>query len=45
MLNEIIHGDCLEVMKEIPAGSVDTIFCDLPYGTTRPNQPKPNKKG
>lgn len=35
MLNEIIHGDCLEVMKEIPAGSVDTILCDLPYGTTQ----------
>lgn len=28
------RGDCLEVMKSIPAGSVDMILCDLPYGTT-----------
>lgn len=35
MLNEVILGDCLEVMKDIPAGSVDMILCDLPYGTTK----------
>lgn len=34
MLNQIIHGDCLEVMQGIHAGSVDMILCDLPYGTT-----------
>lgn len=34
MINEIIHGDCLEVMKQIPDGSVDMVLCDLPYGTT-----------
>ncbi len=28
------HGDCLEIMKDIPTGSVDMILCDLPYGTT-----------
>lgn len=27
-------GDCLEVMKKIPDGSIDLILCDLPYGTT-----------
>ena len=27
-------GDCLELMKNIPDGSVDMILCDLPYGTT-----------
>ena len=32
---ELHLGDCLEVMKSIPAGSVDMILCDLPYGTTR----------
>lgn len=26
------HGDCLEVMKDIPDKSVDLIVCDLPYG-------------
>jgi DNA modification methylase len=35
MINEIIHGDCLEIMLQIPAGSMDMILCDLPYGTTR----------
>ena len=32
---ELFHGDCLEVMRDIPDGSVDMILCDLPYGTTR----------
>ena len=27
-------GDCLEVMKTIPSGSVDAIITDPPYGTT-----------
>lgn len=27
-------GDCLELMKDIPSGSIDMILCDLPYGTT-----------
>jgi site-specific DNA-methyltransferase (adenine-specific) len=26
------HGDCLEVMKDIPDTSVSLILCDLPYG-------------
>lgn len=30
----LIRGDCLERMREIPDGSVDMILCDLPYGTT-----------
>ena len=32
---ELWHGDCLELMKNIPDGSVDLVLCDLPYGTTR----------
>jgi len=31
---ELYKGDCLEVMKKIPSGSIDAIICDLPYGTT-----------
>ncbi len=31
---ELMQGDCLEIMKQIPGGSVDMILCDLPYGTT-----------
>lgn len=30
----LMHGDCIELMKQIPAKSVDMILCDLPYGTT-----------
>ena len=32
---QLYHGDCLEVMKNIPNKSVDMILCDLPYGTTQ----------
>lgn len=35
ILDTIHLGDCLEVMKRIPDGSVDMILCDLPYGTTQ----------
>ena len=31
---ELMHGDCLELMKEIPSGSVDMVLADPPYGTT-----------
>ncbi len=30
--NEIICGDCLEVMKDWPDNSVDAIVTDIPYG-------------
>jgi DNA modification methylase len=33
-LNKIYHGDCLELMLDIPDQSIDMILCDLPYGTT-----------
>ena len=33
MIN-LMQGDCLERMKEIPDGSVDMILTDPPYGTT-----------
>ena len=33
MIN-LIHGDCLEKMKDIPDGSVDMVLTDPPYGTT-----------
>jgi len=31
-------GDCLEVIKDIPDGSVDMILADPPYGTTSRNK-------
>lgn len=27
-------GDCFEVMRDLPDGSLDMVLCDLPYGTT-----------
>ncbi len=33
MIN-LFEGDCLELMKNIEANSIDLILCDLPYGTT-----------
>lgn len=32
---QLMQGDCLELMKQIPDASVDMILCDLPYGTTQ----------
>ena len=32
---QLYNGDCIEVMKGIPSGSVDMVLCDLPYGTTQ----------
>lgn len=31
---ELWRGDCLELMKNIPDGSVDLVLADPPYGTT-----------
>lgn len=30
-LNQILAGDCIDVMNSLPAGSVDLIFADPPY--------------
>lgn len=30
-LNQIIHGDCIEILATLPANSVDLIFADPPY--------------
>lgn len=34
-MTNLMHGDCLELMKDIPDGSIDMVLCDLPYGTTK----------
>lgn len=33
MIN-LLHGDCLELMKDIPDNSIDMVLTDPPYGTT-----------
>jgi site-specific DNA-methyltransferase (adenine-specific) len=32
---ELLNGDCLELMKNIPDKSIDMILCDLPFGVTK----------
>lgn len=32
---ELWHGDCLELMKDIPDGYVDLVLTDPPYGTMK----------
>ncbi len=45
-LDQILQGDCVEVLSALPAGSVDLIFADPPYNLQlqndlyRPNQTK-----
>lgn len=45
-LNQIIHGDCIEVLGSLPENSVDVIFADPPYNLQlqndlyRPNMTK-----
>ena len=34
-LNNVIEGDYLEIMKQLPDNSIDMVLCDLPYGTTQ----------
>ena len=47
-LNQILHGDCIELLKALPENSVDLIFADPPYNLQlskelyRPNMTKVN---
>jgi site-specific DNA-methyltransferase (adenine-specific) len=34
-VNQVIQGDCLEVLKNLPDKSIHMVLCDLPYGTTQ----------
>ena len=34
-MTQLLHGDCLELMKDIPDGSVDMVLTDLPFGVTK----------
>jgi len=33
-IQDVLLGDCLTLMEDIPNNSVDMVLCDLPYGTT-----------
>ena len=32
---KLYNDDCLQIMQNIPDNSIDTVLCDLPYGTTQ----------
>jgi site-specific DNA-methyltransferase (adenine-specific) len=34
----LLNGDCLELMKTLPAKSIDLFICDLPYGCLSSNK-------
>ena len=34
-VNQIIHGDCLQVLRTFPSNMVDSVVTDPPYGLTR----------
>lgn len=38
---ELIFGNCLEILNNIPDKSVDMVFADLPYGITQNEWDKP----
>ena len=33
-INQILQGDCLEIMKSFPDKSIDLVITDPPYGIT-----------
>ena len=33
-LNQVLEGDCLELLKQLPDNSVGMFLCDLPYAVT-----------
>lgn len=47
-LDKILHGDCIEILNQLPANSADLIFADPPYNLQlskelyRPNRTKVN---
>lgn len=38
--NEIIHGGCIEILKNFPNDSFDLIFADSPYNLQLPENRK-----
>lgn len=38
---QLYHGDCLAILPNLPAGSVDAIITDLPYGSTELDWDRP----
>jgi len=43
LIDTIIQGDCLEVLKTFPDNSIDTIITDPPYNLTSITRPRPDQ--
>ena len=44
-INQIIHGDCIEVMQQIPSDSVDVTFADPPFNLKKKYGTYKDEKG
>ena len=42
---QVIHGDCLDVMRGLPDGCVDAVVTDPPYGMAMPTDHKARGRG
>jgi len=45
MLNQIIHGDCFEVLKDIPDNYFDSLISDPPAGISFMSKEFDHNKG
>lgn len=41
---QLLHGDCLDLLKDIPDNSVDLVLTDPPYGINYQSKWKPKSK-
>ena len=44
-INQIIHGDCIEVMQQIPSDSIDVTFADPPFNLKKKYGSYKDEKG
>ena len=44
-INKIIHGDCIEVMQQIPSDSIDVTFADPPFNLKKKYGTYKDEKG
>lgn len=40
-MNQLYHGDCLDILRTLPEASIDLVLADPPYATTRMGWDKP----
>ncbi len=40
-IGQIVHADCVDILRQIPDGAVDVLLTDPPYGMPRREAPSP----